>query len=72
MFERCCNAYLVFYERVEQEKVEAKEDHHVELFNKIHEQNQAFKHLKVFSDQDFIKFMLDYIKLCTFPDVLYF
>jgi hypothetical protein len=46
--------------------------HQQQIFNRIHEENQAFKHLKIFSDNDFIKFMLDYINLCTFQEVLYF
>jgi hypothetical protein len=46
--------------------------HQEKIFQKIHEENQAFKHLKIFSDNDFIKFMLDYINLCSFQEVLYF
>ena len=83
LFERCCNAYLIFYERVTE--IEAKTDmllseaeeikkeaQQRQIFQKIHEQNQAFKHLKIFSENDFIKFMLEYVNLCTFQDVLYF
>lgn len=79
MFERCANAYLIFYERVnpeekmEEPRKEQQSDamdkpaqHQEKIFRKIHEENQAFKHLKIFSDNDFIKFMLDYINLCSF------
>ena len=78
MFERCCNAYYLFYERVykieekQEDKMEKEDDmrlqelHKERIFDKIHQQNQAFKHLKIFTDNDFINFMLDYINLCQF------
>lgn len=83
LYERCCNAYLIFYERIaaieaktdmllsEAEEIK-KEAQQRQIFQKIHEQNQAFKHLKIFSENDFIKFMLEYVNLCSFQDVLYF
>jgi hypothetical protein len=42
------------------------EANQLQIIEKIHEQNQAFKHLKIFSEPEFKKFMLEYIKLCTF------
>mmetsp|Transcript_14932 Transcript_14932/g.23135 ORF Transcript_14932/g.23135 Transcript_14932/m.23135 type:complete len:83 (+) Transcript_14932:6789-7037(+) len=43
-----------------------------ELVSRIHKQNQAFKNLKIFSDQDYIKFMVDFVNQCHFQEVLYF
>lgn len=71
MFERCCNAYLVFYERVhpldkEEDMRRVGVEQRDELFEKIHKQNLAFKNLKIFSDSDFIQFASDFFRLCQF------
>lgn len=32
----------------------------------------AFKHLRIFQEPDFVKFMTEYVQLCSFQEVLYF
>ena len=34
------------------------------MLKTISDQNQAFKHLKIFSEHDFINFMVEFVNLC--------
>lgn len=73
IYERCCNAYLIFYERVDSvQQAQPLKVPRPPIIDTIHSQNQAFKHLKIFSEPDFVSFMLEFISLCQLQDVLYF
>ena len=86
MFERCRNAYLLFYERVNP----IKEDpiqlltantsttkrfiNGIEnsVYQRIWEENAAFMKLKLFFDSEYFSFARDYIKLYDFENILFF
>jgi hypothetical protein len=85
MFERCRNAYLLFYERVNPIKEEKpmqlltpvsqkKFINGIEstVYQRIWEENAAFMKLKLFFDQEYFSFARDYINLYNFENILFF
>ena len=81
LFERCRNAYLLFYERVHPitEKVAEKETDgnfingiENKLYQKIWDENGQFMKLKLFFDQEYFQFVRDYVSLYNFENVIQF
>ena len=85
MFERCRNAYLLFYERVNPIKEEQplqlltpittkKFINGIEstVYQRIWEENAAFMKLKLFFDSEYFSFARDYINLYNFENILFF
>jgi len=83
LFERCRNAYLLFYERIEPVKIakptleanlQKKLINGIEssVYQRIRDENAAFMKLKIFFDQEYFSFARDYINLYNFENVLFF
>ena len=85
MFERCRNAYLLFYERVnpiKEDQIQLLTTNSVSkrfingiessVYQRIWEENAAFMKLKLFFDSEYFSFARDYIKLYNFENILFF
>mmetsp|Transcript_45853 Transcript_45853/g.33603 ORF Transcript_45853/g.33603 Transcript_45853/m.33603 type:complete len:125 (+) Transcript_45853:571-945(+) len=77
LFERCRNAYLLFYERVtpvmEESSALLKKTSSLDpsVYHRIWEENGAFMKLKIFFDQEYFQFVREYVSRYTFRDVHY-
>jgi len=78
--ERCRNAYLLFYERVQLQPRYNQTNlltTHKALINgiesnfyqRIWDENAAFMKLKIFFDQEYFSFARDFVNLYSFEDV---
>ena len=85
MFERCRNAYLLFYERVnpiKEDQIQLLTTNSASkrfingiessVYQRIWEENAAFMKLKLFFDSQYFSFARDYIKLYNFENILFF